>query len=112
MKMNNYLETYEIKDIKSYCQNRCIKIVNEKLNQKEQLQYHRGNYKGYLYGIKVCNNLLNQNIKLKKYELYHLKEQKRRSLYNCNITGGFSSGLKDSFYDLLNYISIKEIKLY
>ena len=110
MKMNQYLETYEIKDIKSYCQNRCIKIVNEKLNQKEQLQYHRGNYKGYLYGIKVCNNLLNQNIKLKKYELYnHLKEQKIKSMYNCKIRGGFSTGLIDCFYDLMNYISINEM---
>lgn len=34
MQMNKYLETYHIKDIINYCQSRCIKIVNEDLNNK------------------------------------------------------------------------------
>lgn len=51
MQMNKYLETYHIKD-RSYCQNRCIKIVNEDLNNKELLIYFRGKYKGYIYMIK------------------------------------------------------------
>ena len=110
MQMNKYLETYEIKDIKNYCQNRCIKIVNENLNNKEHLQYFRGKYKGYLYGIKICNKILKENISLKRYELYnHLKEQKRKSLYNCNIKGGFATGLEDFFYDPMNYISLNEM---
>ena len=40
MQMKKYLETYEIKDIKNYCQNRCIKIVNENLNNKVLRRIH------------------------------------------------------------------------
>ena len=110
MQMNKYLETYHIKDIRSYCQNRCIKIVNENLNNKELLPYFRGKYKGYIYMIKVCNNILKQNTSLKRHELYnHLKEQKRTAMYNCKIRGGFSTGLTECFYDLMNYISINEM---
>ena len=107
MQMNKYLETYHIKDIINYCQSRCIKIVNEDLNNKELLPYFRGKYKGYIYMIKVCNNILKQNTNLKRHELYnHLKEQKRTTMYNCKIRGGFSTGLTECFYDLMNYISI------
>ena len=47
---------------------------------------------------------------IKRYELYnHLKEQKRTAMYNCKIRGGFSTGLTECFYDLMNYISINEM---
>lgn len=43
----------------------------------------------------------------KRYELYnHLKSQLHRAKYNCNVTGEFSSGLVNSFYDLMNYVSM------
>ena len=104
--MNRYYQSYEIKDIKEYCQNRCIKIVNEHLDNKEHLPYFRGSYKGYLYMIKVCNKLLQKNMNLKRYELYnHLKTQLRKAKYNCNVPGEFSSGLVNSLYDLMNYVS-------
>lgn len=110
MSMNKFLESYDIKDIKDYCQNRCIKIVNEHLDNREHLPYFRGNYKGYLYMIKVCNKLLKQNIILKRYEMYnHIKLQQHKAKYDCTIEGGFGRGLIDSFYDLMNYVSVNAI---
>ena len=84
--------------------------MNKYLDNKEHLQYFRGKYKGYLYGIKICNKMLKENISLKRYELYNqLKEQKRKAAYNCNIKGGFAKGLEDFFYDPMNYISLNEM---
>lgn len=112
MSMNKFLETYDIKDVREYCQNRCIKIVSEHLNyKKEHLPYFRGNYKGYLYGIKICNALLKQRIIIKRYQFYnHLKLQQQRARYNCTIEGGFNRGLTNSFYDLMNYVSVNYIE--
>ncbi len=106
MSMNRYLETFQVKEIREYCQNRCIKIVNEHLENKAHLAYFRGKYKTYLYMIKVCNTLLKKNIQLKRYELYnHLKTQQYKVKYDCTIPNGFGKGMIDSFYDLLNFIS-------
>ena len=108
--MNKYLESHEIKDIKNYCQNRCIKIVNEKIDKEENLPYYRGVYKGYLYMIRISNHILKKSITLKRYELYnHLKNELRKVKYDCMIPGPLGRGIIDSFYDLMNYISINEI---
>lgn len=108
MKMNSYLASHEIKDIKNYCQNRCIKIVTEHLDNKARLHYYRGNYKGYLYCIKVCNELLKKNINIKRYSLYNqLKTQQQKANYECRLDADFKKGLVSCFYDLMNFVSIK-----
>lgn len=54
-----YLETYDYSKLKEYCSIRCINIVYEQqsldYNSKGEL---RGMYKGYLYGLKLFNALL------------------------------------------------------
>ncbi|MGA1931524.1 hypothetical protein ACH5BF_02190 [Arcobacter sp. YIC-464] len=98
-----YLEIYEIKDFQNYCRNRCTKIVKEYDNEK--LYYYRGLYKGYLYGINVCNHLIKINKKISKRDLYfHFKEQNKKPLYTYDSRKGFTRGMTNAIYDMLNYI--------
>lgn len=107
MKMYNYLETYHIKDIKDYCQNRCIKIISEQLDNLTIINHVRGYYKGYLYGIKVCNLLIKYKFKIKRYELYnHVKNQIHKLTYTYNNKKDYIEGIRKALFDLLNYISI------
>ena len=101
--MNN-LETYHLKEVKTFCQiNSKIIILKE---DKKELEYLRGQYKGFAYGIKTINNLLSQaNLCTKKTNLYkHFKEQQ---VLNCtkHKEGRFYEGIKESFYKIMNLIS-------
>lgn len=73
-----YLETYHYRKYKDYCSNKCINIVIEQTdkedNEKAEL---RGMYKGYLYGMKLFNTLLQRGRSIRNYEIYnHLKYHK------------------------------------
>ena len=105
MKMYSYLKSYEVKEIKTYCQNKCKSIVINNSEDEESIDYYRGLYIGYLYGIKICNSILNSPTSFKRHEIYsHLKIQKNRVMFDYQLRDVKSSGMKDALYDLLNFI--------
>jgi len=101
----NTLESFQLKEIKIFCQNYCQKIVNEK--DKKDLEKQRGRYKGFTYGIKTVNFLLSQNnIKNTKTELYqHFKMQQQIVQCSKFKEGNFNEGMKESLYKIMNFVS-------
>jgi len=104
------LETYQLKEIKTYCQSNCKSIINEQ--NKKDIEKSRGQYKGFTYGIKTINYLLSQvNLRTKKTELYrHFKEQHQVVLFSKYKDNDFNEGVKESLYKIMNYVSALEKK--
>lgn len=101
-----YLTSSQLKDLNNYCKNRCQNIILNLNNKK--LYYHRGQYKGYTYILKLSSNLLSKNIRMKPQELYnYIKIQKNNLLGKYHKESSYIQGMLDSLYDCLNYISIK-----
>lgn len=92
----NYLETYHYRKYKNYCSNKCVNIVIEQKNITDKSEL-RGLYKGYLYGMKLFNSLLNKKQRLRSYEIYnHLK--------SYNSTSTTLIGEKKAIYDIMNML--------
>jgi len=102
------LETHHLKKIKTFCQDHCQSILIEK--SKKDIEYSRGLYKGFIYGIKSMNYLLSQtNIHIKKADLYiHFKEQQQIIQCAKFKEGNFNAGVKDSIYKIMNLVSTQE----
>lgn len=73
-----YLETYHYRKYKDYCSNKCINIVIEQHDKDDTKKAElRGMYKGYLYGMKLFNSLLQKGKSVTNCEIYnHLKYHK------------------------------------
>lgn len=73
-----YLETYHYRKYKDYCSNKCINIVIEQHDKDDTKKAElRGMYKGYLYGMKLFNSLLQRGKSVTNCEIYnHLKYHK------------------------------------
>jgi hypothetical protein len=73
-----YLETYHYRKYKDYCSNKCINIVLEQTDKNDTERAElRGRYKGYLYGMKLFNSLLQRGKSVTNCEIYnHLKYHK------------------------------------
>lgn len=95
-----YLETYHYRKYKDYCSNKCINIVIEQHYKDDTKKAElRGMYKGYLYGMKLFNTLLQRGKSVTNCEIYnHLKYHKSHctTLY----------GEKRAVCDIMNFISI------
>lgn len=95
-----YFETYHYRKYKDYCSSKCINIVIEQKDKdKTNKAEMRGMYKGYLYGMKLFNILLQRGKALRNYEIYnHLKYHKSHctTLY----------GEKRAISDIMDFISI------
>ncbi len=104
----NSLKTYQLKEIKTYCQTNCQNIINEE--NKKDIEKSRGQYKGFTYGIKSINYLLSQvNLRTKKTELYrHFKEQHQVVLSSRYKDNDFNEGVKESLYKIMNFVSAIE----
>lgn len=101
-----YLQINDLNDINSYCKSRCKKIINE--HNKTTLNYSRGQYKGYMYGISISVHFSKTNTKITHIELYKIiKEEKNKMQYMYIKDFDFQKGLIDSLYDLMNYVSIR-----
>lgn len=99
-----YLETKDINDIENYCKSRCKKIINE--YNKSSITYHRGLYKGYMFGISIVRHISNEKRKTTDTRLYKLfKDEKLRIQSTYIKDGDLNRGLLDSLYDLMNYAS-------
>ena len=104
----NIIDKRELREFKEYFQSRCINIVLDISEKRTNLHFQRGKYKGYLYAINVTNYLLKQNKNIQRYELYnHFKNQKNNILNKYITNQDFQNGIKNSLFDILNYISIK-----
>lgn len=66
-------------DLNNYCKNRCQNII---LNiDSSKIYYNRGQYKGYVYILKLTNHIISHNVKIKNRELYnYIKLQKNNLL--------------------------------
>ena len=73
-----YLETYHYRKYKDYCSDKCINIVIEQHDKDDTKKAElRGMYKGYLYGMKLFNSLLQRGKSVTNCEIYnHLKYHK------------------------------------
>lgn len=91
-----YIKNHNIKEFKSYCQNKCQEIILINKSKKD-IGYYRGSYKGYSYGIKISNYILLKKININKSELYRL--------FKNQIFELTDPGTKKSFYSILNFIS-------
>lgn len=99
-----YLSLTQIKDLNDYCKNRCQNILLNK--DSDNIYYCRGQYKGYIYIIKLTHQLMAKNIKFKREELYnYIKVQKNNLLGKYHKEPSYIKGILDSFYDCLNFIS-------
>lgn len=100
-----YLTKSALNDLNNYCKNRCQNII---LNiDSNNLYYHRGQYKGYIYILKLSSHILSKKIQMKPQELYnYIKIQKNNLLGRYHKDPSYIQGILDSFYDCLNYISI------
>ena len=95
-----YFETYHYRKYKNYCSNKCINIIIEQNDKDDTKKAElRGMYKGYLYGMKLFNTLLQRGKSVRNYEIYnHLKYYKSycTTLYGEN----------KEILDIMNFISI------
>lgn len=99
-----YIQQHILKDIENYSSFRCRKIIEEYNTNK--IYYYRGQYKGYIYIVKMIKSLIAHNSRLKRFELYnHIKSQKNIVLSKYHPQNDFKSGIVDSLYDIMNYIS-------
>ena len=99
-----YLETYNLTDLEEYCSKKCINIVVKHHNEnKENINYYRGLYAGYMYAKKLSRKIKKlHNFTITNIELYnHFK-------YTKNFKSN-NNGMDAAFYDILNYISINLI---
>lgn len=103
--MGRYLQFYELEDLNSYCKSRCQKIIQEHTIPK--VNYYRGQYKGYTYGIKVSSNIKNKKLYITHRKLYIIfKDAKHDILAKYLSDPEFKKGLLNSLYDLMNYVSM------
>lgn len=95
-----YLKTYHYRKCKDYSSNKCINIVIEQNDKDDAKKAElRGMYKGYLYGMKLFNTLLQRGKSVRNYEIYnHLKYYKS----HCTTLYGENKAI----LNIMNFISI------
>lgn len=104
--MGKILQIYEIKEIRDYCKNRCQKAIKEHTN--DNIDYHRGLYRGYMYGISITQYYIKKNERLSSSLLYKtIKEQKQQLIYKFISKEQYKKGIIDALYDLMNFVSMK-----
>ena len=93
-----YLETYHYRKYREYCSIKCINIVFEQQGIEDDSKSKlRGKYKGYLYGMKLFNALLQRKKSIPNYEIYnHLKYYKS---WKSSIWGE-----NEAIFDLMNML--------
>ena len=98
---------HDIKKFKLYCQKKTLYQISSSNNESKELC--RGRYKGYLYGVKICNYLLKKRIYITSTKVYlQIKTQRNNIMYTSTKTGDYLKGLTQSLYDLENYLSSLE----
>lgn len=99
-----YIQNKDFNDINSYCKSRCKKIINE--HCKTTIQYYRGMYKGYMYGITITTHFINAKVKITHSKLYYIiKEEKNKIQLKYIKDRDVQKGLIESLYDLMNFLS-------
>ncbi len=93
-----YLQNHHLTFISNYCKDRCIEIVINHHNEKEEdIAYYRGLYSGYIYVKKLCRLIRFCKKSVSNKELYeHLKYKK----INCDN----HKGIITAFHDVRNVI--------
>lgn len=98
------IQIHELRDINDYSKSRCKKIIQE--YSLININYYRGQYKGYIYIIKLVNTIISKNYRMKHYELYNIiKNQKNLVLRKYHPKNDYKNGVIDALYDILNYTS-------
>jgi hypothetical protein len=100
-----YIQKHSLQDTLDYTTYRCRKIIGEHSTIK--IHYYRGQYKGYIYIVKMLKYLIAHKCKIRHFELYnHIKTQKNIVMSKYHPQNDFKNGIRDSLYDILNYISM------
>lgn len=99
-----YLLYKDFNDINDYCKSRCKKIINE--HNKSTLNYARGQYKGYMYGISITSYLNKNKNRITNIKLYKIiKDEKNNVQHQYIQDRDYQKGIIDSLYDLMNFVS-------
>lgn len=65
---------------------------------EKELEFHRGLWSGYIYGIKICNKIILTNQYYNKHTLYyHFK--KKQNIYKQN------RGISQALFNIMDFIS-------
>lgn len=100
----NKVSEIVIKDLNHYCKHRCQHIIFNL--HSEDVYYYKGQYKGYLYVIKLTSFMQKYKLQPEPKELYHLiKLQKNSMLGKYHKEPLYIKGILNALYDCLNYIS-------
>lgn len=101
-----YLYKKDFTDLEGYGVHRCHRIINE--YTKVHIWYHRGQYKGYTYIIKLMRVYSPRSYQQQVpfYKVYNIIKQARldaNSKFHPEVD--YIRGIKYSLYDCMNYLN-------
>lgn len=97
-------------DLEGYCTHKCTKLMNE--YKSVQVWYYRGQYKGYIYVIKLMRKTKPSysDSSVPFYVVYnHLKQAKTTIIKQYHKEAEYINGIKHSLYDCINYLNEMDI---
>lgn len=99
-----HLYQRHFRDIENYCIYRCNRIINE--YTLEHKWSYKGQYKGYLYAIKLMRfNRLRGYYTTPYFEIYNnLKDARKFVQKRYHPKPEYIRGISHSIYDVINYI--------
>lgn len=97
-----HLTQSHISKIKTYCNTKCKECsIN---NSRKTLQSNRGKFKGYKFGLKLCDYLLNSSGPMTSSELYHYIKKEKHSLIGYSNKQELNDGIIAALYDLEQFV--------